>query len=268
MVFLPGEFRSPAKNSLRTCAGTGAELHSRMAGLGKVIILDDEPDIGEVVHAQLTVAGYTCQVFTNAPGFFSALEKEVPDVIICDISMPGIDGIELRHALVQNHLAAHCAFVFLTARADSEHRTRAWQAQADAYITKPFTRDELVAVVNNVRAKVASRNIPTAEAQHIFVPESGGTRRVLLPDISYITVVGDYSVIYTTRGKVETLLTLTQLEKMLPAAFVRIHKSYIVSAACIDRISRSCVRLIDQTEIPIGEKFRANLHDTVKKNGA
>ena len=226
----------------------------------RVYILDDEADIGQIVSTQLSAAGYACRIFTRVPEFLEAVTEEAPLLIICDISMPGMDGLELRNTLMQRNLAGHAGFIFLTARADSQYRTRAWQAQADGYVTKPFTREELVAMANNVVAKIRSRTQQKPTADSIYLSEGTATRQVRIAEIIYATVVGDYTAVHTTRGSLRVQTTLTSLEADLPAhEFLRIHKSYLIATAQIESITRTKVYLRDKTEIPVGEKYRSNL---------
>ena len=230
-----------------------------MSAAKKVLVLDDESDIGEIVCATLTGAGYLCRAFTQVAEFLAALPGENPQLIICDISMPGMDGLELRNLLLQNHLLSNCGFIFLTARSDTQYRTRAWQAQADAYLTKPFAREELVAIANNVCAKQISK-ADTMDKDHIYIADGSGASRVPLADILYITVTGDYTELHTERGNKRTLTTLAKLQQSLPATgFIRVHKSFIVNAAKIDRLTRNQIWLVDKSEIPVGDKYRINL---------
>ena len=110
-------------------------------------MIDDERPLAGIVASYLSKAGFdTALAFTGPDGVRSAQELD-PDVIILDLGLPGIDGIEVCR---QIRLSSDCYILMLTARADEVDKLIGLSVGADDYLTKPFSPRELVARVNTV----------------------------------------------------------------------------------------------------------------------
>ena len=110
----------------------------------KLLVIDDHDDIRENIAEILTLAGY--EVFT-APNGKRAVEtalKEKPDLIICDIMMPELDGYGVLHLLRKNEATLETPFIFLTAKTERTDFRKGMEMGADDYITKPFDDIELL----------------------------------------------------------------------------------------------------------------------------
>jgi len=115
--------------------------------LSKILIIEDEKLIRESIAEYLELEGYECiQAKSGEEGIASAKEK-LPDLIISDIKMPGINGHQVLKELRSNEKTSHIPFIFLSALVDKEHLREGMLLGADDYITKPFQPDELLAVV-------------------------------------------------------------------------------------------------------------------------
>ncbi len=112
-----------------------------------MLVIDDERPLAGIVASYLTKAGFdTALAYTGPDGVRSAQELD-PDVIILDLGLPGIDGIEVCR---QVRLFSDCYILMLTARADEVDKLIGLSVGADDYLTKPFSPRELVARVNTV----------------------------------------------------------------------------------------------------------------------
>lgn len=122
-----------------------------------ILIIEDEPDIIKMASFRLRQAG--CNVFTACEGreALEVVRKRRPDLIILDIMMPGIDGIEVKKKLNDDKLAASIPVIFLTARDMMADKVAGLKLGAADYITKPFEIDELLARVNFVLKLRAKR---------------------------------------------------------------------------------------------------------------
>jgi PAS domain S-box-containing protein len=122
----------------------------------KVLIVDDELDARELVKRLLSESG--AQVITSdcATEALRLLEQDVPDMLVSDIGMPGIDGYEFLRKVrkIQNSAAARVPAIALTAFACSEDRTRALRAGFIAHVAKPFEPSELLATIAVVAGRV------------------------------------------------------------------------------------------------------------------
>ena len=104
----------------------------------KVLIVDDEEDILEFVSYNLSKDGYEIKTATNGPDALSLAADYLPDLIILDVMMPKMDGIEVCTLLRENKDLNNTLIVFLTARSESFTQVSALESRADDYITKPI----------------------------------------------------------------------------------------------------------------------------------
>lgn len=123
----------------------------------KILVVDDEAVLQEMIAYNLEQAGY--QVLTASDGL-SALEvarREQPDLIVLDIMLPGIDGLEACRRLRREPTSATTPIIMLTAKADEIDKVVGLEVGADDYVTKPFGRRELLA---RVRALLRRSDYP------------------------------------------------------------------------------------------------------------
>lgn len=110
--------------------------------LKKVLIIDDEPEISKMVAEFLMSSGYAAYYALNGPGGLDLIEKEAPDLVLLDIGMPGMDGLEVLRELRKKNL--HPIVVVLSANKESDTVKRALELGATEYITKPINLDTLL----------------------------------------------------------------------------------------------------------------------------
>jgi len=113
-----------------------------------VFILDDEPDILELVSLNLKKAGFATRLFENAAPMLDAIRAQAPDLLVLDLMLPDIDGIEVCRILRANPRLIGLPIIMLTARAETDDRIFGLETGADDYLTKPFSPDELIARIN------------------------------------------------------------------------------------------------------------------------
>ncbi len=116
----------------------------------KVFIIEDEKDISSLVALNLNKAGFRTKEFENAEGFFSYIEKDSPDLLILDLMLPDIDGLEVCKYLRNKEKYSNIPIIMLTAKVEELDRVIGLELGADDYITKPFSVRELVARVKAV----------------------------------------------------------------------------------------------------------------------
>ncbi len=120
-----------------------------------ILVIDDNPDIRENTAEILDLAGYKTFTAENGKKGVDIAVREKPDVIICDIMMPELDGYGVLHLLRKNEATAHIPFIFLTAKTERSDFRKGMEMGADDYITKPFEDIELLSAVE-VRLKRAA----------------------------------------------------------------------------------------------------------------
>jgi twitching motility two-component system response regulator PilG len=131
---------------------TGASESSSLAGI-KVMVIDDSKTIRRTAETLLKKAG--CEVITANDGFeaLSKITDQNPDVIFIDIMMPRLDGYQTCALIKNNHIYKNTPVILLTSKDGLFDRARGRIVGSDQYLTKPFTKDELLGAIT---AHVAS----------------------------------------------------------------------------------------------------------------
>ena len=120
----------------------------------RLLVVDDEPNLLRAVAACLKAEDYEVSTARSGYEALMHLAQSVPDLIISDIRMPGMDGYKLARQLRASQRTALVPIVFLTAKDETADRIEGFRAGIDAYLTKPFEPDELIAVVRGILARV------------------------------------------------------------------------------------------------------------------
>jgi two-component system response regulator ResD len=121
-----------------------------------VLVVDDEPTIGEVVARYLERAGYLARVASDGPQALALSAASPPDLVVLDIMLPGIDGLEVMRRLREPAGAPRARVILLTARGREAERIVGLRRGADDYVVKPFSPGELVARVEAVLRRGAA----------------------------------------------------------------------------------------------------------------
>lgn len=113
----------------------------------KILVIEDEADLRASVVRFLLAEGYDVFVAENGEQGMDVAIKEMPDLIVCDIAMPQMDGFGTLFSLRENVTTSHIPFIFLTASDRVYDRKFGFELGANDYITKPFTFDVLLAAI-------------------------------------------------------------------------------------------------------------------------
>lgn len=115
-----------------------------------IYIVEDEPDILELLKISLRGAGFATRGFLAAAPLLEALREKAPDLLLLDLMLPDMDGMEVCRLLRSEDATRRLPIVMLTARSELTDRVRGLEHGADDYITKPFETSELIARVKAV----------------------------------------------------------------------------------------------------------------------
>ncbi len=115
-----------------------------------IAIVDDEPDIVELISINLEKAMFNTKGFFNAEGLFRFLDEKTPDLIILDLMLPDADGLEICKNLKMENKFSSIPIIMLTAKGEETDKILGLEFGADDYVTKPFSPKELVARVKAV----------------------------------------------------------------------------------------------------------------------
>lgn len=134
-----------------------------------IALIEDEPDIADLVTIHLSKAGFNVKYFPEGLGFIKFLERHIPDLVILDLMLPDIDGLEICKQIRKNEKAASIPIVMLTAKGEEMDKVLGLELGADDYMTKPFSTKELVARVNAVlRRNLSEKKSRTLELDGIL----------------------------------------------------------------------------------------------------
>jgi len=146
----------------------------------KILVIEDENEVRDNIAEILQLSDYEVRKAPDGLSGVGMAMADVPDLIICDITMPGLDGYEVLHALHQHPATANVPFVFLTASTEKEWIRKAMTAGADDYLTKPFEGVELLSAVETCLKKRQLREAANAARKVTVAPGQGASTTLQL----------------------------------------------------------------------------------------
>lgn len=169
----------------------------------KILVVDDEPDVTELVAYHLKAKGFHVETLNDATSSISKARLYEPDLIILDIMMPGLSGIQICRILRTDGNLSKVPIIFLTAKAEAHDRIEGLESGADDYISKPFSPKELVLRVESILRRIDSSLDSVSSRLQV-----GG---ILLDSESHVvTVRGESLVLTATEFKLLRLLMQRQ----------------------------------------------------------
>jgi DNA-binding response OmpR family regulator len=130
----------------------------------RIFVVEDDRDIGELVCRALQKAGFTTDLLTSGRDAVSAIVTAAPDLLVLDLMLPHVDGLEICRAVRTNPTTAGTPIIMLTARGEESEKIVGLEIGADDYIAKPFSPNELVA-----RVRALLRRITRPRSQPVSV---------------------------------------------------------------------------------------------------
>src|SRR5664279_187734 len=155
---MPSPSVSPAAAAGGRITAMGADSR------GTVLVVDDEPTIVEIVGRYMERAGYETYEAGDGPAALRLTDLHHPDLVVLDLMLPGIDGIEVMRQLHERP-GPRTAVIMLTARGEESDRLVGLRHGADDYVVKPFSPAELVARVEAVLRRASRAARPEEEAE-------------------------------------------------------------------------------------------------------
>jgi DNA-binding response OmpR family regulator len=122
-----------------------------------VLVVDDEPKIVEICRDYLTAAGFRVVTASTGPEGLARARREAPDLVVLDLMLPGLDGLDVTRALRRE---SNVPIIMLTARVEESDKLVGLELGADDYLTKPFSPRELVARVRTVLRRASESAAP------------------------------------------------------------------------------------------------------------
>ena len=227
----------------------------------RVLVVDDEPLAVERLQLLLARCEGVTLVGTASDGeaALRIAEAVKPDLLLLDIAMPGMDGIEVARALAGSALDP--AVIFVTAF--DNFAVAAFDVAAVDYLMKPVDPERLARALDRAREAIAKGGSPRAQqtsryVEEFWVPDQNGLVRIATRDVDRITAERDYMRLHVGKRSWLIYRTIAKLEEELdPALFIRVHRSAILRRDTIagltrDNIGHWAARLADGSEQRIG----------------
>jgi DNA-binding response OmpR family regulator len=126
-----------------------------LSGMSRILVVEDDRDIADLIRHYLTRAGHSVEVLASGSTALARVKEETPDLLILDLMLPGMSGIEVCRAIREDVTIARLPIIMVTARAQESDRVGGLESGADDYVTKPFSPRELVARVAALLRRVA-----------------------------------------------------------------------------------------------------------------
>ncbi len=183
--------------------------------MNKVLVIEDDEGIRSNVLDLLEAEGFEGIGAVDGESGVALAVQQLPDLVICDISMPGIDGYEVLEILSMKPTTAAIPFVFLSARAERADVRRGMALGADDYLTKPFTRVELLDAIRvrlqrsqRSRSTPAAAEAPSPTSPQVLTrppkPGARGEERVVVADPAMQALFGQLERV--ARGPISVLI--------------------------------------------------------------
>ena len=224
-----------------------------------IAIVVDDNKIARVTIKQLATQVQDLDVsgeFDNALDARNYLLKYPADLLLLDIEMPGMSGLELSRNLGNNHPL----IIFTTSKRD--YAVEAFELNVVDYLVKPIKPARFIEAVDRVRTiyNSSKEEVSMQGDEFIFIRDSNVVRKLRLDDILFAEAMGDYVKIYTENKFYAIHTSMRNLEDRLPSGiFIRIHRSYLIAVDKMDYIQEGSV-VIRGKPLPIGDAYRAVLN--------
>jgi two-component system response regulator AlgR len=209
----------------------------------RILIVDDEPPARERLRSMLVEAGgfEVAGEAGNGEQALQLVDTLEPDIVLLDVRMPGIDGLEVaRHLAMQDEPPA---VIFTTAF--EEYALEAFESQAVAYLLKPIRAEKLLAALAKANRltrpqlqQVASAAREPARRSHIGVRGRDGLKLISIDDVMCFHADQKYTTVKHLKGEDLIEDSLKTLEDEFSATFVRIHRNALVNTKYLERIAR------------------------------
>ena len=176
-----------------------------MIDKGRILLVDDEEDILEFLSYNLRKEGYKIKTASNGKSALKILEKFNPDLIILDVMMPEMDGIEVCENIRKNEKNDDVLILFLTARSEDYSELAGFSAGADDYITKPIKPKLLVSRVNAILKRKRKTNETNSPISIGEININKSTHKLLYSDKEIYLARKEFNLLYllmTIPGKV------------------------------------------------------------------
>jgi DNA-binding LytR/AlgR family response regulator len=231
----------------------------------RCLAIDDEPLALELLEDNIAKVPYLKLVAAcdNPLDAMKIMEQQPVDLIFLDIQMPGLTGLQFIQSMTVKPM-----IILITAY--EKYALQGFDLNVTDYLVKPVSLDRFINACNKAKELFELRTQPKIahNAGYFFVNVDYSLVKIMTADIVYIEGLKDYIKIHlkSSQRPIVTRVPIKTIEENLPAnAFLRIHKSYIVSIAFISAVRKSSV-FIDTLELPVSDSYRDSVMSITGKS--
>ena len=173
-----------------------------------ILVIDDEPKIVEICRDYLVVAGFDVITASDGPEGLAAARRERPDLIVLDLMLPGMDGLDVCRELRRE---SSTPVIMLTARVEESDKLVGLELGADDYLTKPFSPRELVARVRAVLRRASGPAAPADVIRAGALTLDRARYHALLPDREVPLTPTEFEILAALAGQPGRIFSRAQL---------------------------------------------------------
>lgn len=214
------------------------------------IIIEDQPPAQRVLKKYINDIGTLTLIatFSDAMQSMPLLKSEKIDLIFLDIHLPKLSGIDFLKSLPSPpHVILTTAF--------PDYALESYDLNVVDYLLKPFSFQRFVKAVSKIPSQ--TEHAPSIYKEEMFIKSGYEHIKITIANIQYIKSDTDYTLLYMDEHKYLTSESLRYWEAHLdPNQFVRVHKSYIINAAHITKVSSNQIFMNNEHKIPIGRSYK------------
>lgn len=230
----------------------------------KVFICDDDEQVCKILENKISKKYKEVHIKKFHSGKELLKEKDFADVILLDIEMDGINGIETAGKI--REISPKVIIIFITAK--PEYVFQAFDVEAFHYLVKPFSNEKFYSVMDKVLSKLKNDTVAEEKdkKEFIMIHYGGVHEKIYLEDIIYAEVINRIVIIHKSNTDVQYYGKLAELEKMLGSGFFRTHRSYLVNFKHIVRYDSGMVTMKKGTALMAKANYSAFVKAFLKYN--
>lgn len=193
-----------------------------------ILIVDDEEDVLELVKYNLNKNGYGIETATTGEQALTKARAKLPDLIILDLMLPGIDGLEVCRKLKSDSKTQNIPVIMLTAKGEEADIVTGLELGADDYITKPFSPKVLVARVRRILHRTIARDLEKAPVKIHELTIDPARRQVLIGNNIVDLTFTEFNILYALAKRPGLVFTRYQIVDALHG------EDYLVTDRAVD----------------------------------
>lgn len=194
----------------------------------RILVVDDEEDVLELVRFNLDKNGYKIDTATTGEEVLAKARAKLPDLIILDLMLPGIDGLEVCKTLKNDSKTSNIPIIMLTAKGEDADVVSGLELGADDYVTKPFSPKILIARVRRILQRNIARELDNASIKIHEIVINPSRREVLLNNKPVDLTFTEFNTLYTLAKRPGQVFTRYQIVGAIRG------EDYIVTDRAID----------------------------------